>query len=186
MKHKNFWTTFVAIITSMVIFCGLGYALYELYELSFHKKNWIAILFMVVLFVGSIYLTKYQVYFFSKAIANNIEKSLISQKGKNIEESEEVCPLCGSNVMDVLDDTHMYCMDCGHEFNKKKSRGDKIRSMTDEEIADGIFEYGNNMLEKLPFCKGIPECGKIVEDWEEVPQSMCRECLMEWIQSPYE
>lgn len=31
--------------------------------------------------------------------------------------------------MDVLDDTHMYCMDCGHEFNKKKSHGDKIRFM---------------------------------------------------------
>lgn len=57
------------------------------------------------------------------------------------------------------------------------TRGDKFRSMTDEQIVDVMFD--TEMDDLIDFCQNLPECdnpdGKI-------PEERCKKCMMEWLQ----
>lgn len=57
------------------------------------------------------------------------------------------------------------------------TRGDKFRSMTDEEIVDAAFD--TVIGDYVDFCKSRPECdnqdGIIPDEW-------CKKCMLEWLQ----
>lgn len=66
----------------------------------------------------------------------------------------------------------------------RKTMGDRIREMTDEELVDGIMELdGVEVSKKIPFCKEKGPCYEIIDAGELIPEEMCRQCLMEWLQS---
>lgn len=57
------------------------------------------------------------------------------------------------------------------------SRGDVIRSLTDEELAELILHWDVGD-EKLHFCKNRPEC--IAMDGN-IEVEACRACLLAWL-----
>lgn len=56
------------------------------------------------------------------------------------------------------------------------TRGDKLRSMTDEQIVDAAFDSGIDDL--INFCQCLPGCdnpdGLILEE-------RCKKCMLEWM-----
>lgn len=72
------------------------------------------------------------------------------------------------------------------EEYKSKTQADKIRSMSDEELADYIIFIGYDYNEKIPYCKSTPQCTEILDSGRIVPNGMCRECLVKWLQSEVE
>lgn len=69
------------------------------------------------------------------------------------------------------------------EEYKPKTQADKIRSMSDEELADYIVFIGDGFSEKIPYCKSTPQCTEILDSGRIVPNKMCIECLVKWLQS---
>lgn len=72
------------------------------------------------------------------------------------------------------------------EEYKSKTQADKIRSMSDEELADYIIFIGANIEEKIPYCKSTPQCTEILDSGRIVPNEICRECLVKWLKSETE
>lgn len=56
------------------------------------------------------------------------------------------------------------------------TRGDKIRSMTDEQIAEMMIEQG--MDYGIDFCQNKEKCN---QDGPEDPETECTRCLIEWL-----
>ena len=63
------------------------------------------------------------------------------------------------------------------------TNGNKIRSMSDEELADTLLELGIDNCEKIPFCTNSDKCNDIMDAGELIPDELCRECLINWLQS---
>lgn len=72
------------------------------------------------------------------------------------------------------------------EEYKPKTQADKIRAMSDEELADYIIFIGANIEEKIPYCKSTPQCTEILDSGRIVTDKMCRECLAKYLQSEAE
>lgn len=67
----------------------------------------------------------------------------------------------------------------------KRTNADSIRTMTDEELADVIIKNSfNTFSEVIKFCKNSEECSDMLDSFDEIPESMCRKCLLEWLQQP--
>lgn len=75
-----------------------------------------------------------------------------------------------------------YCDKCGYikeqcECGKTKTNADRIRSMSDEELAEKMFELENKELCKvIPFCKSTDECTDIMDSGELIPDELCKQC----------
>ena len=62
----------------------------------------------------------------------------------------------------------------------KMTRGDKLRGMTDEELADVILD--NHMDGNIDFCRSRPECEEGLDSASgTIPEEDCRLCLIEWL-----
>ena len=61
------------------------------------------------------------------------------------------------------------------------TNGDKIRSMTDDELANQILKIDQS--EYIKFCLNKPEC---VEGDIDITNDMCKQCLMEYLQKEVE
>ena len=59
------------------------------------------------------------------------------------------------------------------------TNGDKIRSMTDEELAEKLLTHG--VAEQINFCQGKGECEWKLEMNEEIPEEWCTQCMLEWM-----
>ena len=71
------------------------------------------------------------------------------------------------------------------EHPNAPTRADRFRSMTDEDLADLILRAV--ALEELGYCKSHPACDKAIENNEaEIPESWCRECVVRWLQEPWD
>lgn len=99
------------------------------------------------------------------------------------------CRKCGNeNINYAVDSDGYYCSNCGYEYKgskTKKTNADRIREMSDEELADAMYK-ANNLGEMIPFCKNSNRCTDILDRGEVIPDSMCKQCLMEWLQSEVE
>lgn len=72
-----------------------------------------------------------------------------------------------------------------NEKSSKRSNADRIRTMTDEELADSIIENTvKDLGEIIPFCKSHERCTDMLDSLEGIPEHMCRECLLEWLKQP--
>ena len=61
-----------------------------------------------------------------------------------------------------------------------------IRSMSDEELTDAIYQLINAMDPSTWFCKGNKECGDLMDANEDIPDEMCKKCLLAKLQEPAE
>ncbi len=61
-----------------------------------------------------------------------------------------------------------------------RTYGEKIRSLTDEELAEKIVVLD---LGEAPYC-GLDnaKCNEMAEAGEMVPSSMCQQCCIKWLQ----
>ena len=62
------------------------------------------------------------------------------------------------------------------------TRGDNIRRMlqTDDGLADFFIEHGIN--DGIIYCANKPECDEKLDSGETVPDEMCRQCMIEWLE----
>lgn len=65
-----------------------------------------------------------------------------------------------------------------------QSFADKIRAMTDEELCDAIFQLIYAMDPATWFCKGKKECGDLMDADKEIPDEMCKACLLAKLRQP--
>lgn len=83
-----------------------------------------------------------------------------------------------------------YCDKCGYvvsqcECEKPKTNADRIRSMSDEELADAMLNL-NEIGDHISFCVNAEKCDEIMENGGLIPDGMCRQCLIKWLQSEVE
>ena len=65
------------------------------------------------------------------------------------------------------------------------TNADRIRSMSDEELAELLYSI-QNLEDKVKFCKNKIECDNILDIGKEIPDNMCKQCLVDWLQSEME
>ena len=102
------------------------------------------------------------------------------------------CPVCGGHVRS--ESIGWKCVSCRgfidmqgkyHEhidrpFMPPMTIADRIRSMSDEELAVFWSEHYDN------FCQSKPECGKLLDTDEGIPSEWCVACALEYIRQPAE
>lgn len=54
---------------------------------------------------------------------------------------------------------------------------DKIRAMSDEELAELLNG-------ELGFCKNLLKCGKKLLKELHIPDAWCKECILKWLREP--
>lgn len=64
------------------------------------------------------------------------------------------------------------------------TRADKVRAMSDREIALAMMEFFVD--EHIKFCQNKPECVDAMDKGDIVPDDKCVECLVAWLQQPVE
>lgn len=64
------------------------------------------------------------------------------------------------------------------------TNADKIRAMTDEELAVALIHV-NDFGFTIPFCQNKPECGELL-DTGGITDEMCQRCMVEWLKQPAE
>ena len=57
------------------------------------------------------------------------------------------------------------------------TRGDKFRSMTDDQIVDAAFD--SEIDDCIDFCQNLPECDN---PDGTIPEERCKKCMLEWLQ----
>ena len=68
---------------------------------------------------------------------------------------------------------------------KKQTNADRIHSMNIEETAELLYSF-HNLEDKVKFFKNKTECDEILDSGKEIPDDMCKKCLVEWLQSEVE
>lgn len=78
------------------------------------------------------------------------------------------------------------CNSC-RDYNKffPMTNLDRIHSMNIEETAELLYSF-HNLEDKVKFCKNKTECDEILDSGKEIPDDMCKKCLVEWLQSEVE
>ena len=84
----------------------------------------------------------------------------------------------------------IYCCNCRwdsekEEYVKRMTNADRIHSMNIEELAELLYSF-HNLEDKVKFCKNKTECDEILDSGKEIPDDMCKKCLVEWLQSEVE
>lgn len=63
---------------------------------------------------------------------------------------------------------------------KPQTNADRIRSMTDEELAELLYSLQTEDLDGM-FCKTEDKCEEMMDSGDEIPKSMCKQCLVKWL-----
>lgn len=73
--------------------------------------------------------------------------------------------------------------DC--EYYVPQTNADRIRNMTDEELAELLYSLQTEDLDGM-FCKTEDKCEEMMDSGDEIPKSMCKQCLVKWLRSESE
>ena len=77
-------------------------------------------------------------------------------------------------------------MECMKSMAKKpQTNADRIRSMTDEELAELLYSLQTEDLDGM-FCKTENKCEEMMDSGDEIPKSMCKQCLVKWLKAESE
>ena len=71
-----------------------------------------------------------------------------------------------------------YCLE---EAKTPQTNADRIRNMTDEELAEHILSTPAYET-CIKFCKNREECCAIMDMDNDIPEEWCKQCLLEWLQ----
>lgn len=69
--------------------------------------------------------------------------------------------------------------------NKVLSNGDRIRAMTDEELAMIMVQL-TDLDARIPFCQELPECEALLDTEDGIPAEKCAVCMRKWLKQPAE
>ena len=61
---------------------------------------------------------------------------------------------------------------------------DRIRAMADEGLCDAIFQLIYAADPAMWFCKGKKECGDLMDADKDIPDEMCKACLLAKLREP--
>ena len=75
---------------------------------------------------------------------------------------------------------------CNFYLKYNPTFADSIRSMSDEELTDAIYRLINAKDPATWFCKGSKECGDLMDNDQDIPDEMCKKCLLAKLQEPAE
>lgn len=105
------------------------------------------------------------------------------------------CNKCGivkGFIEEKGNQTGLYCNKCGkwikwlkkdekrlfaHNNKLKMTNADRIRSMTDDELAETLF---GSCIERM----GVEECSRHVETLKGIPD--CKSCILDWLKAESE
>lgn len=73
------------------------------------------------------------------------------------------------------------CRTCNGSGEKPQTNADRIRAMTDEELAKLLYE-----IDGLGYCKNLPECGELLDAPGGIPEEKCIGCMLNWLRQPAE
>lgn len=65
-------------------------------------------------------------------------------------------------------------------FQPPMTRADRIRSMSDEELA----AFWSDLYDD--FCPNKPECGQYLDEGKDIPAEWCVACALNWLSQPAE
>lgn len=97
------------------------------------------------------------------------------------------CPECKGNgyftVMtgdrnDYCGVINQACSSCGGSgaLEVDMTRADRLRAMSDEELAAYWSDHYDD------FCPNLPECGEMLNQDQEIPAEKCIGCVLRWLQ----
>lgn len=66
------------------------------------------------------------------------------------------------------------------EYVKTMTNADRIRAMSDEQLAAYWADHYDD------FCQSKPECGDLLNDDKCIPDHWCVACALEWLRKPAE
>lgn len=66
-------------------------------------------------------------------------------------------------------------------MNKTKTNADRIRAMSDEELAKAIY-FGWD----TQYCRYDQKCAEILDTTDGIPEEMCTACAVKWLKQPAE
>ena len=77
------------------------------------------------------------------------------------------------------------CIDCFYKQDgtpsnwepMKKTRADRIRAMSDEELAAALYHFCD-----VPFCRNLMECKEMLDQDIDIPDEKCIGCALRWLQ----
>ena len=95
-----------------------------------------------------------------------------------------ICPDCNRTAAYDSYFKAKICRHCGWNEQVKPTNADRIRSMTDGELAQILVS--EPIAETIPFCQNKPECERLLETASGIPESMCAVCALDWLQKPVE
>lgn len=75
--------------------------------------------------------------------------------------------------------------ECFEVAEKPQTNADRIRSMTDEELAELLYSLQTEDLDGM-FCKTEDKCEEMMDSGDEIPKSMCKQCLVKWLKEESE
>lgn len=75
--------------------------------------------------------------------------------------------------------------ECFEIMTLPQTNADWIRSMTDEELAELLYSLQTEDLDGM-FCKTEDKCEEMMDSGDEIPKSMCKQCLVKWLKSESE
>ena len=77
-------------------------------------------------------------------------------------------------------------MECMKSMAKKpQTNADRIRSMTDEEMAELLYSLQTEDLDGM-FCQNEDKCEEMMDSGDEITKSMCKQCLVKWLKEESE
>lgn len=65
------------------------------------------------------------------------------------------------------------------------TNGERIRAMTDEELA-GIMVGLSDLDLRIDFCQNKSECEELLNTDDGIPIEKCAGCMLAWLQKPAE
>lgn len=80
---------------------------------------------------------------------------------------------------------HLCGEDCPGWDSKVVTNADKIRAMSDEWLANYLIQF-TDLDCRIGFCQNLPKCDALLETEDGIPLSMCKKCLLDWLQQPAE
>lgn len=112
------------------------------------------------------------------------------QVERSLNHTTAVCPACngrghinGGTEHSSWSRTCERCHGTGYTM-VPITEGDRIRAMSDEELARFIQDVADLGTEYGDFCQQKMECSHLLECDEDIPDEWCMKCRIEWLRRP--
>lgn len=81
----------------------------------------------------------------------------------------------------IYEDGEYWCIGIVCDISKPKpTNADRIRAASDEELADLLYPVDDQ------YCCNDPECVKLLDSPDGIPEEKCKMCLLNWLKQPAE